>query len=82
MSDFLCGVIEGFYGRTWSWPTRHTMIEFFQQQQLNTYIYAPKADRQLRKAWREPHSEENFSQLLALRNSCRAHEIQTSPPCW
>jgi len=76
MSDFLCGVIEGFYGRTWSWSTRRTMVEFFQKQQLNTYIYAPKADRQLRKAWRELHAEEDFAQLLALRNSCREHAVQ------
>ena len=76
MSEFLCGVIEGFYGRTWSWPTRHAMLQFLQQQQLNTYIYAPKADRHLRKAWREPHPVVEFSQLLALRAGCRTHEIQ------
>ncbi len=76
MSDFLCGVIEGFYGRTWPWPTRHAMIQFLQQQQFNTYIYAPKADRHLRKAWRVSHAPDEFSQLLALRNDCRAQHIQ------
>jgi hyaluronoglucosaminidase len=76
MSEFLCGVIEGFYGRTWPWPTRQAMIEFFAREQLNTYVYAPKADRQLRKAWRESHTEEDFAQLSALRETCRKHVIQ------
>lgn len=76
MSDFLCGVIEGFYGRTWSWPTRHSMLEFLQGQHFNSYIYAPKADRQLRQAWRESHATEDFAQLQALRENCRVRELQ------
>jgi hyaluronoglucosaminidase len=76
MSEFLCGVIEGLYGRTWPWPTRHAMLKFLQEQQLNTYIYAPKADRQLRAAWRESHTSDDFAQLLALRDSCRSRALQ------
>lgn len=76
MNDFLCGVIEGFYGRTWPWPVRHALIEFFQQQQLNTYIYAPKADRWLRREWRAAHPADEFAQLLTLRAHSRAHAVR------
>ncbi|HEY3699620.1 MAG TPA: beta-N-acetylglucosaminidase domain-containing protein [Spongiibacteraceae bacterium] len=76
MTDYLCGTIEGFYGRTWPWPARRAMIDFLQQQQFNTYIYAPKADRNLRRAWRERHRADDFSELLALRMHCRAQQIQ------
>lgn len=75
-ADYLCGVIEGFYGRTWPWSLRRTMIEFLQQQQFNTYVYAPKADRFLRREWRQPHSATEFNELLALRAHSRAHRIQ------
>lgn len=76
MSDFLCGVIEGFYGREWSWPLRRTMIEFLQREQFNSYVYAPKADRHLRRAWRDMHTGETFAQLEQLRQHCRLHAVQ------
>jgi hypothetical protein len=76
MSDFLCGIIEGFYGRTWPWPTRHSMVEFLRRQHFNSYVYAPKADRYLRQAWRETHAEEEFAQLQALREKCRTQDVQ------
>lgn len=75
-ADFLCGVIEGFYGRAWPWPLRRVMIEFLQQQQFNAYVYAPKADRYLRREWRRRHPEADFAELLALRAHCREHRIQ------
>lgn len=76
MTDFLCGVIEGFYGRTWPWSLRHTMIEFLRHQQFNTYVYAPKADRFLRSDWRHWHASDEFTALLDLREHCRVQSIQ------
>lgn len=76
MTDFLCGVVEGFYGRTWPWPLRRTMIDFLKQQQFNTYFYAPKADRYLRSDWRHWHDSAEFEELLALREHCNTQSIQ------
>lgn len=76
MSDFLCGIVEGFYGRTWPWPVRRALVEFLGQERLDTYIYAPKADRRLRREWREPHAAEEFEELLALGAHCRAHGVR------
>lgn len=50
---YLSGIVEGFYGRQWSWSSRRLYADFLQQQQLNTYLYCPKGDQYLRKAWRE-----------------------------
>lgn len=75
MNDFLGGVVEGFYGRTWPWPVRRTMIEFFAREGLDTYVYAPKADSHLRRDWRIPHPPAEFAELLALRAHCRAQGV-------
>jgi len=50
---YLSGIVEGFYGRQWSWSSRRNYADFLQQQRLNTYLYCPKGDSYLRKAWRE-----------------------------
>jgi hyaluronoglucosaminidase len=76
MSEFLCGVIEGFYGRAWSWEARAETIDFLQREKFNSYIYAPKSDRQLRRAWREQYAAAEFEKLLALREHCRQRGIQ------
>lgn len=72
---FLCGVIEGFYGRVWPWPERHALIDFLAEQQLNTYVYAPKADRQLRRGWRDACAANDLDELLVLREHCREKGI-------
>lgn len=47
------GIVEGFYGRCWSWQARQAYPEFMQAAGLNAYIYAPKSDDRLRHCWRE-----------------------------
>ena len=76
MSAFFSGVIEGFYGRTWSWPARERMVSFLAEQGLDAYVYAPKADRWLRRAWRESHPEAEFAALSALREHCRQRGVR------
>ncbi len=38
------GSIEGFYGPPWSHEDRLSQLEFYGDNKLNTYIYAPKDD--------------------------------------
>ncbi|MDB6062127.1 MAG: hypothetical protein JWM78_2230 [Verrucomicrobiaceae bacterium] len=76
MSIFLSGVIEGFYGRAWSWSARTAVVDFLQREQFNTYIYAPKSDRQLRRNWRELYADDDFENLIKLRAQCRQRGIQ------
>ncbi|CAL8376724.1 unnamed protein product [Gadus morhua 'NCC'] len=37
-SQFLCGVVEGFYGRPWSMDQRRILFQWMQHWGLNTYL--------------------------------------------
>lgn len=47
------GVIEGFFGREWDWPTRINYARFLKNYGYNFYIYAPKSDTYLRRNWQQ-----------------------------
>src|SRR5690606_279775 len=55
--DVEFGLIEGFYGRPWSWEERAGTIETLAPHGYRFYLYAPKADPYLRKRWKEPHPD-------------------------
>ncbi|XP_058480951.1 protein O-GlcNAcase isoform X1 [Solea solea] len=65
-SPFLCGVVEGFYGRPWSMDQRKVLFHWMQQWGLNTYLYGPKDDLKHRLLWREVYSPEEEAQLRTL----------------
>ncbi|KAI4876626.1 hypothetical protein NFI96_020556 [Prochilodus magdalenae] len=64
--EFLCGVVEGFYGRPWSMEQRKVLFQWMQKWGLNTYLYGPKDDLKHRLLWREVYSAEEEDQLKAL----------------
>lgn len=72
---FVKGIIEGFYGRVWPWPRREELITFLADWQLDLYVYAPKADRHLRRDWRLPWPAADESALAGLRNHARRHRV-------
>lgn len=76
MSSFFAGVIEGFYGRQWTWSERHDHIDFLSSTGLQTYIYAPKGDVFLRSRWAEPWPLDVFDELRALSEHCRESNIE------
>ncbi|XP_054609623.1 protein O-GlcNAcase [Dunckerocampus dactyliophorus] len=63
---FLCGVVEGFYGRPWSMDQRKVLFHWMQNWGLNTYLYGPKDDLKHRLLWREVYSPEEEGQLRTL----------------
>jgi hyaluronoglucosaminidase len=63
---FSRGIIEGFFGRAWSWQTRQNYADFLQQNNYQYYIYAPKADRYLRRKWSEPWPASDYANLQQL----------------
>ena len=66
MKQFFYGVIEGFYGRQWSWKDREHYAGFLSRHGFDCYIYAPKGDRYLRADWRLAHPSEQMEKLAAL----------------
>lgn len=65
-ASFLCGVVEGFYGRPWSMDQRRVLFQWMQQWGLNTYLYGPKDDLKHRLLWREVYSSDEEAQLRTL----------------
>jgi hyaluronoglucosaminidase len=70
--DVELGIIEGFYGKPWTWTEREETIDFLAPRGYGFYLYAPKADPYLRRRWREPYPEQLADRLAALAESCRA----------
>ena len=71
MNDFLFGVVEGFYGRPWSWSAREAWLDFLVQRGFNCYVYAPKTDRHLRDNWHCDWPEDDFQKLRAHASRAR-----------
>jgi len=63
---FLCGIIEGFYGRMWAMETRFAYAGYLRDAGLNTCIYCPKGDDYLRRNWRRDWPEAAWNHLLEL----------------
>ncbi len=65
------GIIEGFYGRPWSWNVRADVVRLLAAHGYRFYHYAPKADAFLRERWQEdpPRAEEDG--LRAFSALCR-----------
>lgn len=70
------GIIEGFYGRPWSWAARAETVRALAPHGYRFYLYAPKADPYLRRRWREPHPAGERESLAALARVCRAAGVR------
>ncbi len=66
VKNFSRGIIEGFFGRPWSWQIRQAYASFLKQNNYQYYIYAPKADRYLRHQWSEPWPATEYNHLQQL----------------
>lgn len=60
------GVIEGFFGPAWPEEDRNSYADFLASAGASFYIYAPKQDPHLRKAWREDWDENYLRKLSDL----------------
>jgi hypothetical protein len=69
--DLPLGVIEGFFGRPWGNAARWAYAEFLRARGFGYYIYAPKAERKLRKAWRDRLATEEVRTLADLATRYR-----------
>lgn len=69
------GIIEGFYGPTWSWEDRDSYLPFLKRYGYSFYIYAPKSDQILRKKWSNRWDPETLARLKHFRERCREFGI-------
>lgn len=73
--DFICGVVEGFYGRPWTFEQRYDLFKRLKSFNLNTFMYAPKDDCKHRANWRQLYSETETRELKSLIDSAKSHGI-------
>ena len=62
----LRGVVEGFYGKEWTFEERADLMNFCRLHNLNAYIYAPKDDPYHRDKWRKPYPSAQIDELKKL----------------
>jgi hypothetical protein len=60
------GVIEGFYGRPWTWHEREKVVLAMGALGMDTYIYAPKNDPLHRDQWRDPYDADTLARFADL----------------
>ena len=70
------GLIEGYYGKPWSWHDREATIAFLKPFGYDFYVYAPKADAHLRKLWKDRHPEHSAEALRRLAARCRDVDVR------
>jgi hypothetical protein len=70
------GLIEGFFGRPWSWAEREAAVRFLGPRGYGFYLYAPKADAFLRRRWQEPFPADALKALAAFGETCRAEGVR------
>lgn len=75
-SEFICGVVEGFYGKPWTLQERFSLFEQISSWGLNAYFYAPKDDLKHRAIWRECYSGDELASICALVEKCHAHGLK------
>jgi len=69
------GIIEGFFGREWSWQDRQSYANFLALNKFNFYIYAPKGDVFLRKQWQQDWPSDVKEKLIKLRATYQTANI-------
>ncbi len=63
------GIIEGFFGRPWSFEERESILRFMDEVGFSTYIYGPKEDAYHRTAWFDAYPPDTirwFEKLIEL----------------
>lgn len=65
------GIIEGRFGRPWRWAERTAVVTLLSRAGYRFYHYGPKADRYLRRNWREEHPVEEAEAIAAFSAECR-----------
>ncbi|XP_060650995.1 protein O-GlcNAcase [Drosophila nasuta] len=69
--QFICGVIEGFYGRPWTTEQRKDLFRKLKKMGMDSYMYAPKDDYKHRAYWRELYTVEEADHLSSLISAAK-----------
>ncbi|XP_035702266.1 protein O-GlcNAcase isoform X2 [Folsomia candida] len=73
--SFMCGVVEGFYGRPWTTEQRKDLFIKMRKWGMDSYLYAPKDDYKHRFYWREQYTVEEADHLGSLISAAKDNDI-------
>jgi hyaluronoglucosaminidase len=74
--DVELGIIEGFYGRPWSWEDRTSTVSALAPHGYRFYLYAPKADPYLRRRWQEDHPADVAASIARFAEHCQREGVR------
>jgi hyaluronoglucosaminidase len=66
------GIIEGYFGRSWSWADRAAVIETLAPAGYRFFHYAPKIEAKLRRDWQSLHGADEAADIATFSDRCRA----------
>lgn len=69
------GVIEGFYGNTWSDADRKSQFDFYGKNKMNIYVYGPKDDPYHRAKWRENYPDDKAAIIRGLAEVAQKNHV-------
>jgi hypothetical protein len=70
------GIIEGYFGRSWSWSDRAAVVSRLAPAGYRFFHYAPKIDARLRRDWQQLHGADEIQAMAAFAAHCRAHKVR------
>lgn len=70
------GIVEGFFGRRYSWPERTHLMHTVADAGYGFYHYGPKGDAFLRRQWREAHPAAEREALTSFGEACRDRSVR------
>ncbi|XP_043268818.1 protein O-GlcNAcase isoform X2 [Venturia canescens] len=73
--NFICGVVEGFYGRPWTTEQRKDLFQKMKKWGMDSYLYAPKDDYKHRAYWRDLYTVEEAEHLTGLITAAKENGI-------
>jgi hyaluronoglucosaminidase len=69
------GVIEGFYGPSWSDAEIAAQLRFYGATKLNTFVYSAKDDPYLREQWPDLYPADQLSPLTSLVTTAASQHV-------
>ena len=75
-SQFLAGVVEGFYGTPWTKEERSCLFPRMYHWRLQYYMYAPKDDSKHRSDWREAYTEIELATFKQLHLAAEHNSVE------
>lgn len=71
------GIIEGYFGRAWSWADRAEVINRLAPAGYGFFHYAPKIDGKLRRDWRKRHDKSETLNFRQFIEHCKGLGVRT-----